>query len=156
MKKKYLHISFYILVSIFILLPMLSFSQIDKDNNTNKKEQIIENIVENKGEDADYSEIVDNLEEFETNKLNLNKASIDECKKLGLLSDIQIANLKLHIQKNGKLISLYELQSINGFDMEVIRNVLPYVTIDSIEFFSINTLPSCIQVSASIRRKCWV
>lgn len=135
------------LVSVFLSLPNFVFSQVDKDFNTNKKEQKIENIIENKGEDADYSEIVENLEEVENNKINLNKANIDDLKKLGILTDIQIAHLKLHIQKNGKLISLYELQSIDGYDLEVIKDILPYVTIDSVELFSINTLKTYLKSS---------
>lgn len=136
-----------VLISVFLSLSNFVFSQVDKDFNTNKKEQKIENIIENKGEDADYSDIVENLEEFENNKINLNKAKIDDFKKLGLLTDIQIANLKLHIQKNGKLISLYELQSIDGYDLEVIKEILPYVTIDSVELFSINTLKTYLKSS---------
>ncbi|MPM18059.1 hypothetical protein SDC9_64465 [bioreactor metagenome] len=45
------------------------------------------------------------------------------------MNDIQIDNLLRHIEKNGALISLYELQSIDVFDLPTIYSILPYVKI---------------------------
>jgi hypothetical protein len=45
------------------------------------------------------------------------------------LNDIQINYLLSHIEKNGKLITIYELQGISGFDLQTIRKILPYVKV---------------------------
>jgi len=50
---------------------------------------------------------------------------------LHLLSDIQISNLTDHIIKYGKLITIYELQTIDGFDLQTIRKLLPYIKVNA-------------------------
>jgi len=73
--------------------------------------------------------LVDQLTRYIQQPLNLNNASREDLDDLGLLNDIQISNLIDHIARNGKLISIYELQSIDGFDLATIRLILPYITV---------------------------
>lgn len=93
----------------------------------------IEQFTETTEQEQDFTEISENLQYFARHPINLNNTSYEELSRLGLLTDIQIGNLLLHIQKNGKLISLYELQSIDGFDLPTIYKILPYVKIASEE-----------------------
>ena len=53
----------------------------------------------------------------------------EELQALEILNDIQINNLLTHIDKHGKLITIYELQGINGFDLQTIQKLLPYVKV---------------------------
>jgi len=62
--------------------------------------------------------------------LNINKASYEDLSSLCLLTHTQINNLLEHIKKNGKLLSIYELQSINGFNKNVITTILPYIYVE--------------------------
>lgn len=104
----------------------------------NQIEQNIENIIEgNDNPDLDYTNLLDALSSFRQNKINLNKTSPDELRELGLLSDLQIASLFRHIQSNGKLIVIYELQSIDGFNKEDIEKILPFVYVSD-RFKSLN------------------
>jgi len=96
------------------------------DENT---EQKIEKIAENTDAELDYTDLVDDLEYLKKHPVNLNSADFEELKKISILTDIQINNLLAHIQKNGKLISLYELQAIDDFDVETINRILPYIYI---------------------------
>ncbi|MEN8839065.1 MAG: hypothetical protein ABF238_01000, partial [Flavobacteriales bacterium] len=66
-----------------------------------------------------------------------NVKQIDVLLELGLLSEIQVVNLKKHIETNGKLMSVYELQSVEIFDLQTIRNILPFSMVSS-ELFSPN------------------
>src|SRR5690606_9089572 len=63
--------------------------------------------------------------------LNLNRAELSELENLSLLTSIQINNLLLHIEKNGKLMTLEELQTIEGFDSEDIKMILPFVKVST-------------------------
>jgi hypothetical protein len=93
-------------------------------------EQKIESIAESaENEDLDYSTLLDGLNSYRRHPLNLNTASREELDDLALLNDIQINNLLQHIEQHCILISLQELQSIDGFDLETIRKILPYVRI---------------------------
>lgn len=96
---------------------------------SNEFEERIENIAENSEGEIDYSDLSENLKYFQRNPINLNNTNRDELSELSLLSDIQINNLLNHIKKNNSLVSLYELQSIDGFDLQTIYSILPYVKI---------------------------
>ena len=96
-------------------------------------EQSIEMIAENsESEDADYTTLFDLLSIFYDRPINLNHKEIkSDLQQIRLLSDFQINNLLSHVEKNGKLMSIYELQSIDGFDPQTIRNLMPFVSVNT-------------------------
>lgn len=100
-------------------------------------EQSIETIAESsETEDADYTTLFDLLSLFYDKPINLNHKEIkSDLQQIHLLTDFQIDHLLEHIDKNGKLMSIYELQSVEGFDTQTIRNIMPFVTVTS-EFYS--------------------
>jgi hypothetical protein len=109
------------------------FAQVDSSNKNN--EQVDELINQNvellseqlQTEDGDLSSLTDTWRYYKSHPINLNRASREDLEELQLLNDIQINNLLKHREKNGNLISIYELQSIDGFDLASIREVLPFV-----------------------------
>ncbi|MDX5348798.1 MAG: helix-hairpin-helix domain-containing protein, partial [Hymenobacteraceae bacterium] len=76
-----------------------------------------------------YEELYETLFLYYQNPVNLNKASREELATLFILSDIQINNLLQHIEKNGKLLSIYELQAVEGFDLLTIYKLVPFVQV---------------------------
>lgn len=105
------------------------------EEDPEKVNQQIEQISEQNDTELDYTELSENLKYFLDHPLNLNQADASDLKQLGLLNDMQIERLLTHIQKNGKLISLYELQSIDGFDQATISSILPYVNLSELSSF---------------------
>jgi hypothetical protein len=96
----------------------------------NDIQQQLENIAENtQNEDADYTNLLDALNQFKEHPINLNNTTKEELQQLQMLNDIQINNLFNHIKRNGRLITIYELQGINDFDIQTIRKILPYVRV---------------------------
>jgi hypothetical protein len=79
--------------------------------------------------DVDFTEFIELLEQLQKNPINLNRTDVIQLRMLPFLSEIQISNLLGHIVKYGQLATIYELQSIDGFDMETIQQILPYVTV---------------------------
>jgi hypothetical protein len=123
---------------IFTLLLMISFSasaqKTDADSTDNDKEDVnekVESIAEQTDAELDYSDLLEELSYYLKHPINLNNTDESELKKLFVLNDVQISNLLDHIEKNGKLISLYELQSVSGFDLETIYKILPYVYVSN-------------------------
>ncbi len=101
-----------------------------KKTDDSQIQQQLENIAENtENEDADYTILTEVLVYSSENPINLNKTNIEELRALQLLNDIQINSLLSHIENNGKLITIYELQGISGFDLQSIRKILPYVKV---------------------------
>ena len=61
----------------------------------------------------------------------MNNATQEELSELQILNDIQINNLIIHRQKNGNLIAIYELQTIDGFDLATIKKITPFVYVSN-------------------------
>lgn len=93
-------------------------------------ENILESIAENQSEDFDYTELFEILNKYHKNPINLNNTDKNQLRELAFLNPLQIQNLLEHIAVNGKLVDIHELQSIDGFDLEVIRLLLNFATIN--------------------------
>ncbi|MCF8423723.1 MAG: helix-hairpin-helix domain-containing protein [Bacteroidia bacterium] len=116
---------------------MITHSIIAQNDSINFKnnEQVDEQINQNveflseqlQSEDGDLSSLTDNWQYYKTHPLNLNKAKQEDLAELQILNDIQINNLLKHREKNGNLITIYELQSIDGFDLSSIKKISPFV-----------------------------
>ena len=122
-------------LSTFLLLlsiPILSNAQdtiTPKVDDSEIQEQL-ENMAESsQNEEADYTDLLASLNYYAEHPINLNQTTREELHELKLLNDIQINNLLNHIEKNGKLITIYELQSIDGFDLQTIQKILAYVRV---------------------------
>ncbi|TAL58848.1 MAG: hypothetical protein EPN85_10605, partial [Bacteroidetes bacterium] len=101
-----------------------------QDSIDNSIQQKLENLAENsRNEEEDYSELFRTLDFYKKHPINLNNTRSIQLTELGLLDDIQIESLFSHIEKNGKLLSVYELQSIDGFVIPTIEKILPYVKV---------------------------
>ncbi|MCB0791741.1 MAG: hypothetical protein H6595_08815 [Flavobacteriales bacterium] len=94
-------------------------------------EQRIEAAAENLGDDSDVdlTTLFDVLTDRYTDPIDLNHTSAEELNTLGLLTDVQIGALFDHIHRDGPLLSIYELQTINAWDARTIELVRPFVTV---------------------------
>ena len=115
------------LIIIFALL--LIFKNGFSQANNLLLEEIIEQIAEGNENELDYSELYEALYYFAENPINLNKSTKEELRDLYFLNAYQINKLLAHIDKNGKLLSYLELQTIAGFDVQTIQNLLPFISI---------------------------
>lgn len=88
-----------------------------------------ERLAENGKEEEDLSVFEEQLDFFRKHPINLNHTSAAELNKFSWLSPLQINSFFQHLQTNGKLLDLLELQSITGFNLETIDQLRPYVTL---------------------------
>jgi hypothetical protein len=125
-------------LSLLLVSASRAFSQVDSLENGSEPDVILipgmeENLEmqsESTGaEEEDYNELFENLSMYRRHPLNLNSAKLEQLENLGLLNAIQISGLLEHIAKNGKLLCVYELQTINNFDLATIRMILPYIRV---------------------------
>ncbi len=93
-------------------------------------EEIIENFaIESEADsDFDFNGLTDVFQDLMRNPININSATYEEL-DFGVLSPFQIQNLLTHRKKNGNFIELYELQSVNDFDLKTIKTILPFFKI---------------------------
>lgn len=117
------------LITVWLLLPCSLFAQVQP---TPGMEQQLENITES-NEDAEATDDswLQQIEHFKNKPLNLNAATESEIQELQLLSALQIQQFIIYRNLLGKLISIYELQTIPGWDVALIQKLLPYVTVNN-------------------------
>lgn len=123
----------HIFALLLVLFSINLTAQVDDENSSKQSviEQRIELISENlEDEDIDLNTLLDNLFHYFDHPINLNsKSATEKLREIGLLTEVQINNLVQHIQTNGKLLSIYELQAVQGFDIFTIKNILPFVKV---------------------------
>jgi hypothetical protein len=117
----------YQLIFVFIIGLKHAFSQEKNEVIQQRIEFIAEQI---NSEQPDLTNITEQLNFYFDHPLNLNNATTEELEELTLLTPFQINELVLHRQLYGKLISIYELQSMQFWDLTTIQQILPFVRID--------------------------
>jgi hypothetical protein len=128
---KHYYIALVVLV-LCVVKPTRFWAQNTELDKQKIIEQRIELISENlESEDIDLNTLLDNLFYYFDHPINLNSKRVAEkLREIELLTEIQINNLTEHIRKNGKLLSIYELQAVPGFDVNTIKLILPFVKVD--------------------------
>jgi hypothetical protein len=106
---------------------------------------LIENLAEKSEDDLDYTELVENLNDLRQNPVNLNFATREELVSLPFLNDMQVFHLLAYRETYGFLVTIYELQAVEGFDQHTIQQILPFVTI------SIVPSPATVPVKNALR-----
>ncbi|GAA3943297.1 helix-hairpin-helix domain-containing protein [Hymenobacter algoricola] len=86
-------------------------------------------FAEIQSDQVPYEDLYETLLQYYQTPLNLNTASREELRGLLLFSEAQISSLLEHRQRHGGLLSLYELQSIQGFDLRTIYRVSPFAAV---------------------------
>ncbi len=111
---------------------MLLVGQDLLDGTTPRIADQIQSLLEDLDEESDFD--FNTLTEILTNRLinplDINEASEEELTELLFLSDIQINALLKHRSSLGDLLDLHELQSVPYWDLQTVREALPFFTVD--------------------------
>ncbi|MEO1416950.1 MAG: helix-hairpin-helix domain-containing protein [Bacteroidota bacterium] len=81
---------------------------------------------------VDYTDLTDLLEDLQKNPLDLNTATQEELIQIPGFNTLLYTQLRDYISSFGALTSLYELQAVEGFSADIIRQVQPYVTVKAV------------------------
>ena len=116
-----------LLILIFFFMAFAVQSQ-DRNEIIQQRIEFISEQLQS--EDIDLTNVIEALNFYYDNKLNLNSAVAEELEELNLLTAVQINDLILHRKRFGKFITIYELQSLRYWDLSTIQLVLPFVFVD--------------------------
>ena len=123
-----------ILISLTIFFAVNSFCQ---ENNT-ELNTYIENIIEEAAGDdnstIDIESLIEDLEGYYHNPINLNIATEIELQKLWILNDFQIKSLLDHRKKVGRIVSYAELAYLFGFTHKTVNLIRPFIIIGEKQF----------------------
>lgn len=96
-------------------------------------QMVIEDLIEElalTGAVFDHSMVYDDLSGYMADPLNINTASPEELGKLYVLNEIQISNMLDYRENYGHFLTVYELQYVEGLTWDVIRKILPFITVE--------------------------
>ncbi len=99
------------------------------NGNTLPIEDRLEELSGRTDAELDYSDLVDERNQYLNHPINVNEASESELSQLQL-NDLQIQNLKNYIVQYGGISSLYELNLIEGFDSTFVSGLTPYLSFE--------------------------
>jgi hypothetical protein len=118
----------FIIIFFLIFIPVQSFSQ------ETKLSDVVITIAEELAADASDPEAastyIERLYELSENRVKLNSSGEDEISRLFFLSDFQVKSLADYAHSSGRIISVYELVNIPGFDKETAEMMIPFITLD--------------------------
>lgn len=113
-----------LILPIFLLQCFISFAQYEHISAA--FEQQMEFQADNEAPGDAYLDV---LQYYARHPLNLNQAGEEDLKELLLLSDLQIEHLIRYRMLFGKLLNIYELQAVPLWNLNLIKQVLPYITV---------------------------
>ena len=102
------------------------------ESPTTTTEQQLENITENnEDQETEDDSYLQQLNQLQKNPLNINNADENFLRELRMLTPMQVQNFLAYRSVLGKLISIYELQAIPGWDLLTIQRIRPFITVSN-------------------------
>lgn len=115
---------------IILILSSVGTLPAQEPDNQQTLEDLMESMGQEPDETADFQEILDDLTYLGQHPLEINSASKEELQRLHFLSDIQIDDLIEFRIKTGLVYSIYELASIEGFNIGLLQKLEPFISFD--------------------------
>ncbi len=120
-----------ITIALWSLLTSLSVSSQEYPKKEVDLEILADQLFGFQDLDLNYQELYENIALILSNPINLNKADAEQLRFLNILSEQHVQNLLEYRKENGDLLSVYELQSVPGFDLAIIDKIIAFVTVDN-------------------------
>jgi hypothetical protein len=119
------------IISFFVFLLLSIYVKLDaqKTDPANFISSQLEAQTEKKDDQPEDDSYEMDLETLIKNPMNLNRATEEDLMQLHLLTVIQIKNFISYRHLLGPLLSIHELQAVPGWEVEDIRQLLPFVRI---------------------------
>lgn len=114
-------------LKIIIGLLIFVFTELDAQNTENYIEIIIESIVENLAEETDAIQLVEDLQFYAENPININQCTEKELASLYLLNAIQIQQIIDYRKNFGLIYSIYELNTIESLNRETLEKLTLFI-----------------------------
>ncbi len=118
----------WLIVAVTLMPGATSLYAQDMPDEPNESRQL-ESVAEKRDAEPDDDSHEQDLENWKAHPLDLNHASDDELYTLQQLTALQVENFILYRKLLGNLLSVHELQAVPGWDLQTIREVLPYIRV---------------------------
>lgn len=113
-----------------ICLPLLSIAQ---TGNNRLLEEYLELFSEKEDYSSDENEILETLQYYIENKINLNDTENNNLTDLFFVEQFHINAIRSYIQQYGQMLSINELYLINRIDSTTASLMLPFVKVEKVK-----------------------
>jgi len=121
-----------IFICLILILSTTSFAQ--TDSSYLRIEEVLEDILQEPVEEADNSDLYEELEYLIKNPVDINSSDISELQSLPGM-DLASAELIInHKNKYGYFFTVGELKMVENLDSELIKKISPFITVKKIDF----------------------
>ena len=118
---------YYGLVVLGLLMNAVVYGQTDDDILI---EQLSEFYAEDREEAIDFTELAERLAFYRKHPIDLNATDGSALRELLFVPERFIDQLLVHRHESGNLVSVYELQAIEGMDLQLLRMLIPFVQVN--------------------------
>jgi len=120
----------FLLLFLLILFSKSAFAQSPPHPDIDLQE-FIERLFPVPDENLDFEALYEVLFQLYLNPIDINKADAELLSASYLLDPGLINNFLAYRRTHGPFISLYELQAVPGFNLKIIEQILPFLTIEN-------------------------
>jgi hypothetical protein len=117
---------FFIGLALFIVTK--SYAQ-DYPRKEIDPSSLVDEIFATQDLDIDYQDLYENYLQLITNPIDLNRITKEQLASFYILSPNQINSFVSYREKAGQLLSVYELQNVEGFTKELFLKLVPFVKV---------------------------
>lgn len=125
-------------IILFVWMKLISHTEAKEVDEKLNFDELLTIIYNNCSEEVPYEILQEHLWKRYQDPLELNRASAKALQQLCILTEEQIDQFFRHLDKNGPLISIYELQAIPDFDLITIQRLVPFVKVEEVSTDSHN------------------
>ena len=115
---------------ILIIIWLITNCTLKAQSQKNNLDIIIEKLIENVAEENKQSLVLE-LHELSENPININSDDIQKLTDICILYPEVISNIKKYRKKHGDFISIYELKLVEGFNLNMLKLIYPFIFAES-------------------------
>lgn len=125
-------------IILFLLLPLDTFCQEIKVSEVIIT--IAEQLAAAESEPDALTLYIERLHELAEDPVRLNSGTEAEISRLFFLSDFQIKSAAGYINSSGRVVSVYELANIPGFDQETVEWMIPFISLETVQVINTDSI----------------
>ncbi len=114
---------------IFLLITTTSFLFSQERQQSGVITSIAEELAADENDQQGAENFADMLRSLLEDPVALNSADEKEVSRLFFLTGFQVKILCEYVRKNGRILTIYEIANIPGFDQEITRMIMPFITL---------------------------
>jgi hypothetical protein len=108
----------YLVMLLWMVMPMMISAQ------------ELEDFADGIREETEDDGFIQQMEHYRKHPLHLNNADEEALRQFGMLSALQVQHFISYRKFFGRLTSIYELQAVPSWDIDLIRKMLPFMTLE--------------------------